>query len=349
MSKNFPLTLPDMFSRQFLARYPSVLTEYNSFKIKNLVSNAAAGECSMDFVIRHILRSEKLTPAQIQNSQKAESVLNQTPLLASALFWSQYKIIYNFDQTLADELSKTPQDSKIPVSFFKTLPFPCPFVQCKIGNYDGFFAFVAEYEESHLSGLSIVFINNRGAVMPYLLEFRSEIESVLSLVQNLENTISQIADSKASKPLLDNSDVKKALLADVNAAVSILLYLCSKDADVKIDAERRAKYKKRSHPPKTAKEYPVGVRIASGLQRIRSETTKRNDSSLSTDTSGRRSPIPHVRSAHWHSFWIGPRDSNERKLTVKWIPPTLVNCKTADDSATTIIPVKTNNQAKKEQ
>lgn len=32
---------------------------------------------------------------------------------------------------------------------------------------------------------------------------------------------------------------------------------------------------------------------------------------------------PHVRRAHWHHFWTGPRDG-ERELVCHWIPPTLV-------------------------
>jgi hypothetical protein len=36
---------------------------------------------------------------------------------------------------------------------------------------------------------------------------------------------------------------------------------------------------------------------------------------------GRRGPAPHIRRAHWHTFWTGPRSGAPRKPALKWIPP----------------------------
>ena len=35
------------------------------------------------------------------------------------------------------------------------------------------------------------------------------------------------------------------------------------------------------------------------------------------------SPRPHVRAAHWHTFWVGPRSANfpDRKPIIRWHPP----------------------------
>ena len=35
------------------------------------------------------------------------------------------------------------------------------------------------------------------------------------------------------------------------------------------------------------------------------------------------SPRPHVRAAHWHTFWVGPRNAKfpERKPIIRWLPP----------------------------
>lgn len=37
---------------------------------------------------------------------------------------------------------------------------------------------------------------------------------------------------------------------------------------------------------------------------------------------------PHIRRAHWHSFWVGSGD--DKKINVKWLPPIAVNL---DDDA----------------
>ncbi|RMF85262.1 MAG: hypothetical protein D6736_17640, partial [Nitrospinota bacterium] len=34
----------------------------------------------------------------------------------------------------------------------------------------------------------------------------------------------------------------------------------------------------------------------------------------------RARPRPHIRRAHWHSFWRGPRQG-PREVVVKWLPP----------------------------
>lgn len=34
---------------------------------------------------------------------------------------------------------------------------------------------------------------------------------------------------------------------------------------------------------------------------------------------------PHIRRAHWHSYWTGKKDvQEERKLIVNWVAPTMV-------------------------
>ena len=36
-----------------------------------------------------------------------------------------------------------------------------------------------------------------------------------------------------------------------------------------------------------------------------------------------RQPYPHIRSAHWHTYWTGPREAvfPEKKPVMRWIPP----------------------------
>ncbi len=35
--------------------------------------------------------------------------------------------------------------------------------------------------------------------------------------------------------------------------------------------------------------------------------------------------MPHLRKAHWHHYWTGPKsDPDQRKLVVRWIHPVFV-------------------------
>lgn len=61
-------------------------------------------------------------------------------------------------------------------------------------------------------------------------------------------------------------------------------------------------------------------------------------------SAGHRSPRPHYRRAHWHSFWTGPRGKpEEREIILKWLPPIPVGIAELDDETETpviIHPVK---------
>lgn len=58
-----------------------------------------------------------------------------------------------------------------------------------------------------------------------------------------------------------------------------------------------------------------------------------------TEKTGSHAPkAPHVRRAHWHHYWTGARESAERCLVLKWIPPVFVGGASAD--IVTIHPVK---------
>lgn len=50
---------------------------------------------------------------------------------------------------------------------------------------------------------------------------------------------------------------------------------------------------------------------------------RRNDEDAGDEASTRK-VRGHIRRAHWHSFWHGPREG-ERQLKLRWMHPTLVN------------------------
>lgn len=111
---------------------------------------------------------------------------------------------------------------------------------------------------------------------------------------------------------------------------ALLLYLVSEAPDVspemgqgelrsKIVAnERRAI---RNYQARRINTWEVGYRVGAAL---RAFEVKRRDANDASGTGA--SMRPHVRRAHWHSFWSGPRDrAQDRKKRVRWLPPIPVN------------------------
>ena len=50
-------------------------------------------------------------------------------------------------------------------------------------------------------------------------------------------------------------------------------------------------------------------------------------------------PRAHIRRAHWHRFWTGPRDG-ERTPRVKWLPPIPVNVDDLDAMPAVVHPLR---------
>lgn len=125
------------------------------------------------------------------------------------------------------------------------------------------------------------------------------------------------AISKTFELMVDDTPVDK-YPADLTA--NGVAYLCSTNADIVPSYEpqrgiRRNNAKRRSQ----ATWNDVGYRIGAELR-----AWKRKGPASHSGNGAGGSVRPHMRRAHWHHFWVGPRDG-ERKLVLKWLAPTMVN------------------------
>lgn len=94
-------------------------------------------------------------------------------------------------------------------------------------------------------------------------------------------------------------------------------YLCSTNADIIKSYEPR-KEPKRNNAKKRSQAiwHDVGYRIGSELRAYERYASERKPHQGGTVR-------PHMRRAHWHHFWAGPRDG-ERRLILKWVAPIMV-------------------------
>lgn len=140
-----------------------------------------------------------------------------------------------------------------------------------------------------------------------------------SLLESVERAM-QIAETMAKKFGHTTSFPREAaeyVHDEYMPLVSLLLYLCSVNGEIG-DGERRPtrprpKKTKKGHrmfPPMKVSTWDVGVRMGAVLRRAK-ETVYRETHDYGREKQ-RSSPRPHVRRAHWHGYWTGPRDG-ERK------------------------------------
>ena len=86
-----------------------------------------------------------------------------------------------------------------------------------------------------------------------------------------------------------------------------------------IPLPRPTKKGNRLYPPAKPHIYSFGKEVGEAIRRYNAESAGRTIESDGTST-----VRPHIRSAHWHSYWYGPRNSEERECRLVWVAPIFV-------------------------
>lgn len=119
--------------------------------------------------------------------------------------------------------------------------------------------------------------------------------------------------------------------------VNIILYLCSEAADIRPSGVhinrgnlvQRDKDGAQLLPADCIAKWEVGYRIGPQL-RLGASPAPSNDV-----TGIGRQVRPHIRRAHWHTYWVGPLEGH-RERRLKWLPPIPVRVDSHDDLVPTV-------------
>lgn len=270
---------------------------------------------------------------------KSES-LDLSIEMAALNLWKQHKNIYDISPELSNAFfdasaSQTSGDS-LPASLLQNLSYKCIAIrgapiEIRVDN---------RFHQI-LTGNCLVLINhlpNNPPMLTGLFETTDGsanfVAKSLALLPNgkiCECVDSMLKDQPEEYPpdFYIPIEVKPMLYI-----AQIVLYLQSSNADVqRVPAQKKSSHaKKRSKPPR---KYNVGFHVGRTIQSQRLIYEKGSQSRHASPS--RR---PHMRCAHWHSFWVGKHDAPDRKLIVKWLPPTFVSGTKAGDDMPTVHKVK---------
>lgn len=263
-------------------------------------------------------------------------------LVAALGAWRLSQGIYVFHPEIVDALWSTEFRDKLPTEVLFSLPEFCLYFVWPSGtglfgfDLHGFFVYLEHDAGTGEAELRIVMDCSDGVLIPQFFHLRSD-----SIQENLDATeqyiIEQIRKSGGDPTVYTGMNGSGDVMRrDWGRVLSMVLYLCVvnleiRDASGKNQAPRRpvpVKTKKgfRIFPPDFATVWEVGHVTGEKILAAREETEEREI----RDTEERWSPRPHLRKAHWHSFWTGPRKEgaeNNRKLILKWLYPVLVGAK----------------------
>ena len=293
----------------------------------------------------------------------------ESEAVAALAAWRMTQGIYRFDSTLFCELFKTSIEGEIPVDVFRRLPEWCIYIEVpedvvalheSLRSVCGVFVYRDCDDEEGDGNLHFILDIEGGflkALMPLPLAGGTIMESLQARLEaNRKTRIQQILAETGSTAVTKHEvedwfgevgrDVVQRTATELAPYISLVLYICSANSDLRDRSGRRGR-PANPEPIKTAngtKTYPagaitfweVGCRVGPALRRA----LEAHDEPAAQPSAGERphhaSPRPHIRAAHWHAFWTGPKASENRLLVVKWLPPIPVNVEGPEDLVPTI-------------
>lgn len=236
-------------------------------------------------------------------------------------WFTNSKQVYFVDKDFASELAKT-EKAKIYPKLYKNIPYST-FVFSTPDESDVFFVHV----DSDNDSLRISFIQFDGD--------RSAAGHASSMTYSMEDGDDYVEFDFTKQETINEHYLN--CLSDVSIDAMLLqfcTYLISEKPDVSNRTEPIIKkIKKEGQINREVNEITasdVGYRFGSAIRLHKKkpvplDENATEDMQVETVSQGKtRKPVsPYMRAAHWHSYWIGKKDgSEERKLIVKWLPPT---------------------------
>ncbi|MEW5920245.1 MAG: hypothetical protein AB1796_04675 [Bacillota bacterium] len=277
-------------------------------------------------------------------------LINDVGILGALAAWRVTQGIYRFDPDVYDAVIKTPVTGDLPHDILFNMPEWCVYIETPGMTFlglplVGFFSHL-EYDagdgrkELRLVLDHSVPEHDRPRLMSQVIHLGpwSLQESVERAMREAERVSGGLLGSDMSFP----SGTAEILQIDYAPLVSLVLYICSVNGEIGDGARpvrpkpTKTKKGQRMFPAPKVTAWDVGVRMGAALRKDKAQARE----SISRDGEKQRSsPRPHIRRAHWHGYWSGPKDG-ERKFALQWMPPILVRGDAGSELPVTIKPVK---------
>lgn len=282
--------------------------------------------------------------------------------LSTLAAWRVGKTVFRFHPALFESLSQTEPPKKIPTEALLHLPVWGAYVEMPLQRHyqnqitidvHGFFAHLEYDTVHHDRELRLLFdLTDRqpdqephDILLPFILHIDAR-----TLEESLTIFFEQAAEARAEHPgSIDLAELHTtpkdiqslAFLQNwlLRRALPMVLWICSEQPDYDRAAPTnpspvKTKRGQRVFAASAPTIWEAGVRIGPALTATidRKATDPELESPLS---GGHRNPRPHLRRAHWHGYWTGPRDQDQA-FKLHWLNPILVG---ADDIRTEDLPV----------
>lgn len=242
--------------------------------------------------------------------------------------WRMSKGIYRFDPEILNDLWDTDLDETIDESVLYHLPEFCCYIETPGKEYFehplyGFWVHMEWDVPGKRPELRLLYdIDPVPMPFPIHLGFGS-------LVEGIKRSLAQGALYSPGNEQIP-SFATGLLFEHLSGIISLVLYLCTANADISGREGTPTRYKvqhTRRGPRVFGADHPrtwdVAVRLGAALRSARARYES-NPESAGTGSPKR----PHIRRAHFHTYHIG---AGRVDSILKWLPPIAVNVEGIDD------------------
>lgn len=266
----------------------------------------------------------------------------------SALYaWRRYKEIYSFDPDLSVMLeAQADTEMDIPIEILFQLPYPCVFIQHR--DNAGFFVHFEHDVKNSQVELRMWLISEAGDIsFPLILH----IEKQCTISEAIDKGVEEAMKRTTPDQDFMIQEMLQGIKQHAAELIQYVLYICADNSQREENPEQKKVTRRTDESEKKPKDafreirkWDVGYRIGSQIRRMKanspdqSENADQSEATVRANQKGSKK-APHARRGHWHHYWIGKRETDERKLILKWVAPIFINGDEGDNIAT-IHPVK---------
>ena len=246
--------------------------------------------------------------------------------IASIYQWRAGKGVYRFDPELYKALITQSLNGNIPNECLYRLPEWAVYVETPgLTIYNRTVAgFIAHMDFN---------LHDKSVDLQFLLFWKDAIQPKPIALPLGDGGLSEALDRLDAIDSLFNIPrdrqigVSDAYRKALSSMMQLVLYLCSDQPDMPSIPRPRQTFSGGVRSPSEVRQWDVGERIGAALRKASScpdRSQSENEDQSTEGAKGHARPRAHIRSAHWATYWTGPRSGQQTPI-LRWIPPLPIN------------------------
>ena len=323
---------PDRWIRELNRRYPSLWTDLRKgyedpFRILRPGSsgmelmNSVPDWCVMPTLYPFLILTDKY------GERFYLTHMDELMTMGSTYIWRCSKGVYRFAPEIYRALIRQPLSGNLPQECLYHMPEWAVYIETPGLSYERkpMEGFIAHLDYNLFSrGIDLQFaIFRSGIDQPKMIALPLGEGTLLDAMDRVDKVDEMFAGNTTNIRYVGSRDEYRQTFSSM---LQLLLYLCSEEPDMpEIEhPQQRRRLSGGVRSPEAPRVWDVGVRVSAAIRRFNGRTTVATENrEIGAAPGSHASPRPHVRSAHWHTYWTGPRDAvfPLRKPVMRWIPP----------------------------